>query len=103
MAYVASDGSFGAGEVVSFDDTALNDEQWDEMALLPESERISYARTLIAGEATPGGSASDMERFGRFVFEVMDGSEWNSETFQQISDYAAFRHWGHVFRARRGG
>lgn len=32
---------------------------------------------------------SDMERFGEFVYDLMDGSEWSSDTLQAIGDYAA--------------
>ena len=31
---------------------------------------------------------SPMERFGQEVYEIMDGSEWSSDTLQAIGDYA---------------
>lgn len=63
---------------------------WGKGEYSPDEEQIAEMIREGIEQYAQERQPSDMERFGRFVFEVMDGSEWNSETFQQIGDYAAF-------------
>ena len=51
VAFVAHDGSYSANEeIVIFPTDALNDEQWDILSTLPDSEKIIFALACLNGE-----------------------------------------------------
>jgi hypothetical protein len=51
VAFVAHDGSYSQREeVVTFPSDALNDEQWDILSTMPDSEKIVFALACLNGE-----------------------------------------------------
>jgi hypothetical protein len=50
MAWVAEDGSYGSGEVIHFEPTALDDEQWELLGELPDSQRLAYVEAVLNGD-----------------------------------------------------
>ena len=49
MAWVTEDGSYGSGEVLHFEPTALDDEQWELLSVLPDSQRLAYVEAVLNG------------------------------------------------------
>lgn len=59
-----------------------------EIILDQFAHRNDYEEEFELEEITP--ARSDMERFGRFVYNLMEEQpEWNSDTFEDIASYAA--------------
>lgn len=48
--YVAEDGNFGTGYVLTFPYDSLTEEQWDTLDILPDSHKIAYAKAILDGE-----------------------------------------------------
>ena len=63
QAWVSEDGSFSYGNfLITFDDSdALNEEQWDRLAELNDSERIRYAKAILDGDDSLAEWESDHE------------------------------------------
>lgn len=63
---------------------------YDESSDVVEADYYYIRDQVEAAIATDREQRSDMERFGSFVYELMNGAEWSSDTLQSIGDYAAF-------------
>lgn len=50
LGWVAEDGSYGTGEVVTFNVSFLTDSQWEELSNLRDSERYNYVMSLVMKE-----------------------------------------------------
>jgi hypothetical protein len=51
VAFVASEGSYSANaEVLLFNASSLNDEQWDTLSILGDYEKMSYAQAILDGQ-----------------------------------------------------
>ena len=50
MAWVTADGSYGTGEVLHFEPSALDEEQWELVSELPDSQRLAYVEAVLNGE-----------------------------------------------------
>lgn len=49
VAWVADEGSFGAGRLLTFDVDALTEQQWDNLSNLADYERLDYAKAILLG------------------------------------------------------
>ena len=47
--YVSEDGNFGTGYLLTFPYDALNEEQWDVLDTLPDSQKMEYAQAILDG------------------------------------------------------
>jgi hypothetical protein len=47
--YVSEDGNFGTGYLLTFPYDALNEEQWDVLDTLPDSQKMEYAQAVLDG------------------------------------------------------
>ena len=54
MAYVSEYGNYGAEEVVTFGEDLLTAEQWENLDILPDNERITYVKLILEGEDVSG-------------------------------------------------
>ena len=50
MSYVTEDGNYGSDEVFAFPYDALTPDQWDNLEMLHDSDRIGYVKAIINGE-----------------------------------------------------
>lgn len=51
VAFVDRDGSYsGTTELILFDDSDLNDSQWEVLGVLPDYEKMSYVQAILDGE-----------------------------------------------------
>ena len=48
-AWVAEDGSYGSGVILSFDASLLTDTQWDRLTDISDADKIFYAQAIIEG------------------------------------------------------
>lgn len=57
----------------------------------PDAQTVANLYSIITSVVRADREQrSDMEKFGEFVYELMDGEEWSSDTLQAIGDYATF-------------
>jgi hypothetical protein len=48
--WVETDGSYGFGDVITFDEDDLTQDQWDVLERLSDTDRIEYVQAIMAGE-----------------------------------------------------
>lgn len=46
-AWVSSDGSFGSNQILTFNEEALNEKQWEELNELPDHKRIQFVKDCL--------------------------------------------------------
>lgn len=51
-AWVDADGSYGEGDLVTFDSSDLSDRQWDVFTNLRDNDRIDYVVAIMNGDPT---------------------------------------------------
>jgi AAA+ superfamily predicted ATPase len=49
-AYVSSEGTFGIGNVILFDDDDITDKQWRVIDTLPDSMKFGYVEAILKGQ-----------------------------------------------------
>lgn len=49
-AWVSDDGSYGAGDLLTFDPDRLTDSQWDTLGELSDYSRIDYVQAILNGD-----------------------------------------------------
>jgi hypothetical protein len=47
--YVSEDGNFGTGYLLTFPYDSLNEDQWDVLDTLPDSQKMEYAQAVLDG------------------------------------------------------
>lgn len=50
MAYVSEYGNWGQEQVLVFDENILTEEQWENLDILPDRDKMSYVKAIINGE-----------------------------------------------------
>lgn len=50
MAYISEYGNWGNEEVLILDEGDLTSDQWQLVEELPDSEKLSYAKAVLAGD-----------------------------------------------------
>ncbi len=49
--YVSEDGNYGTGYLLTFPYDSLNEDQWDVLDTLPDSQKMEYAQAILDGQA----------------------------------------------------
>jgi len=49
-AYISEYGNWGADEILVIDQTDLTSEQWNNLDILPDYDKLPYAKAILAGE-----------------------------------------------------
>jgi hypothetical protein len=50
MGYVSKHGNWGTEEVLVFNDAELTEAQWENLDILPDSEKMAYVDAIIDGQ-----------------------------------------------------
>ena len=50
MAYIAEDGSYGAGNVIVIENDALTEQQWETLEYLPDDCRYWYVNAILSDD-----------------------------------------------------
>ena len=48
--WVETDGSYGVGSIITFDQNDLTDHQWEVLSDLRDNDRLGYVHAIMAGE-----------------------------------------------------
>lgn len=63
QAYVTADGNYGGDDIILFDPNALNDNQWEMLTDMADSDRLVYVKSIL-DKNDVAVRAIEMDNFG---------------------------------------